>query len=159
MTPAGRPSRCERTRAWGALAPDAELSQFERRLLDAHLARCACCRDFAEQVAAIAAELRAARLERSARRTVLPSAHVRRSAYARGRGIAAVAAVAAMAFGIGLQAPLEEERERPSAPLGSAPADVDEAELQTMRQLRHEAFLAGIAYADRPSGALGTHPA
>ncbi|MGZ8782988.1 MAG: hypothetical protein ACXWZB_05765 [Gaiellaceae bacterium] len=159
MTEGGRPSRCERTRAWAALAPDAELSQLERRLLDAHLAHCACCRLFAEEVAAIAAELRAARFERSARRSVLPSAPVGRSAYARGRGIAAVAAVAAMAFGIGTQASVDRERQRPSAPLGSAPADVDEAELQTMRQLRQEAFRAGIADPDRPSGALGTHPA
>ena len=65
MTVTTRESRCERTRTWAALAPDGELAVLERRLLDAHLANCLACRSFADDVAAIAAELRAAAAERS----------------------------------------------------------------------------------------------
>jgi len=56
-------SRCERALAWAALAPDEELAVIERRLLDAHLAHCARCRAFAQQVAAVAAALRGAAAE------------------------------------------------------------------------------------------------
>ena len=75
-----RETRCERTRFWAALAPDGELAVLERRLLDAHLARCIACRSFADDVAAFAAELRAAAAERTARRVVLPAAPLRRTA-------------------------------------------------------------------------------
>ncbi len=44
---------------WAALLPDGELSQFERRILEVHLARCADCARLAEQVAAIVAVVRA----------------------------------------------------------------------------------------------------
>jgi anti-sigma factor RsiW len=48
---------------WAALAPDGELAVLERRLLDAHLAHCARCRAFAQQVAAVAAAVRGAAAE------------------------------------------------------------------------------------------------
>lgn len=159
MSQPTRSSRCERTRAWAALAPDGELSQLERRLLEAHLAHCACCRVFADQVETIAEQLRSAALEGSARRFALPAAPVRRAAYARVRGVGAVAAVAAMAFGIATQAPVVSEDERPSAPRRSSPAEVDEAELQTLRQLRRQAFLSSLADPDRPSRTYGNQPA
>ena len=110
---------------------------LERRLLDAHLARCAACRSFADDVAAIAAELRAAAAERSRRRLTLPAAPARRSAGARVRAVASVAAVAAMALGIAARAPYVGRRasRRPRAPR-AAPADVAEAELHTLRLLR-----------------------
>ena len=152
-------SRCERTRAWAALAPDGELSLLERRLLDAHLARCAACRSFAGQVAAIADELRQAAAERSARRCVVPAAPVRRSADARLRGIASAAAVAAMALGIAAQAPLLGEDDRPQRPREATPAEVDDAELHTLRLLRREALLGASGRSDRPSGSFGNQPA
>ena len=58
-----RESRCERAQVWAALAPDGELAVLERRLLDAHLAHCARCRAFAQQVAAVAAAVRGAAAE------------------------------------------------------------------------------------------------
>jgi anti-sigma factor RsiW len=53
-----RTMACERARVWAALLPDGELSQFEKRILEVHLARCADCARHAEQVAAIVAVVR-----------------------------------------------------------------------------------------------------
>jgi hypothetical protein len=154
-----RPSRCDRARAWAGLAPDGELSQLEQLLLDAHVAHCAPCRCFAAEVAAIARELRVAGREAPARVLTLPPAHVRRSVYARARAVGAVAAVAAMAFGIAARAPLAPGDEGRRTPLAAAPADVEQAELQTIRQLRREALLTTQSYSDRPSRAFGDQPA
>ena len=48
---------CERARTWAALAPDGELSELERHLLDKRLVRCAACSRFSAEVGAIALEL------------------------------------------------------------------------------------------------------
>jgi len=151
-------SRCDRARGWAALAPDGELAMLESRLLEAHLAHCAGCRSFAEQVAAIAAELRAAAAERSSRRVVLPAAPGRRSAYRRVRSVASVAAVAAMALGIAIHAPAGDP-EPPARPPAAVPAEVDDAELHTIRLLRRAAILEGMAPSKRASGAFGNRPA
>jgi hypothetical protein len=154
-----RQSRCERTRAWAALAPDGELAVLERRLLDAHLAHCAACRSFADDVAAIAAELRAAAAERSARRLVLPAAPARRSAGARVRAVASVAAVAVMALGIAARTPFASDAERPSSIPRVAPADVEDAELHTLRLFRQEALMSRSASPAGQSGTFGNRPA
>jgi anti-sigma factor RsiW len=60
---ASRAAACDRVRQWAALAPDGGLSQIEQHLLESHVAGCAACRSFAEEVAGIAAALRAAPLE------------------------------------------------------------------------------------------------
>jgi anti-sigma factor RsiW len=154
-----RESRCERTRAWAALAPDGELAVLERRLLDAHLANCTACRSFADDVAAIAAELRAAAAERSRRRLTMPVAPLRRSAGARVRAVASVAAVATMALGIADRTPYVDDAQRPSRASKATPADVADAELHTLRLLRREASLARLASPGRPSGSFGNQPA
>ena len=51
-------------RAQVSLRLDGELSQLELRMLDAHLARCAECREYDADVTRITTELRAAPLER-----------------------------------------------------------------------------------------------
>ena len=159
MTTSTRATRCERTHAWAALAPDGELAVLERRLLDAHLAHCTACCAFAADVAAIAAELRAAAAEHSRRRLALPAAPARRSAASRLRAVASVAAVTAMALGIAVRTPYVDDAERlPSTPR-AAPADVAEAELRTLRMLRREASMSGIASPGRPPGAFGNQPA
>jgi hypothetical protein len=152
-------SRCERARTWAALAPDGELALLERRLLDAHLAHCGACACFADLVAEVAAELRAAAAEQPSRRVVLPPAPVRRSAYARVRTAGTLTAVAAMALGIAAQSPLPSRAEPPTSPRAAAPERVEEAEQQTIRLLRREAMLAAPGYPDRPARAFGTRPA
>jgi hypothetical protein len=96
---------CERARTWAALAPDGELSELERKLLDSHLQRCAECGYFAVQVAAVAAELRRAALQPLPRPVSVPVWR-RRPAYARVRAVGAAAAVAVMALGVASRAPL-----------------------------------------------------
>jgi predicted anti-sigma-YlaC factor YlaD len=107
---------CDRARAWAALAPDGELSELERKLLDSHLHRCVSCADFAVRVAAVAAELRAASLQPLPRPVSVPVWR-RRQAYARVRAVGAAAAVAAMALGIAARAPLSTgERDKLQLP-------------------------------------------
>ena len=159
MSVVPRESRCERARAWAALVPDGELGLLEWRLLDAHLANCAACSCFAELVARVAEELRAAAAERPLRRVVLPSTPARRSAYVRFRHVGSFAAVAAMALGVAARAPLPNDGDPPAAPRHAAPAEVEDAEQHTIRLLRREALLAAPGYPDRPTGAFGTRPA
>ena len=96
---------CERARTWAALAPDGELSELERKLLDAHLQRCSPCAHFALDVAAIAAELRAAAPQPLPRPLSVPIWR-RRPVYGRVRAVGAAAAVAAMALGIASRGPI-----------------------------------------------------
>ena len=114
MTMIGGPKRvlCDQARAWAALAPDGELSEIERKLLEAHLTRCRECRAFASQVAGVAGALRRERL--------VPLSHPisivswrRRSGYARFRAVGAVAAVALAAVGISSRAPLPADQREP----------------------------------------------
>jgi predicted anti-sigma-YlaC factor YlaD len=100
-----RGALCERSRTWAALAPDGELSELERRLLAAHLAHCPACAEFSVEVAAIAAELRAAALQPLPLPVSVPVWR-RRPAYMRVRAVGSAAAVALMALGIAARAPL-----------------------------------------------------
>ena len=87
------PHNCQRVRAQVSLFLDAEISQLETRMLEAHLARCADCREFEADVAEFTAELRAAPLEPLAQPVVIP--HRRRfSVIGAQVGVAAVMALA-----------------------------------------------------------------
>lgn len=108
MTRFSRGVLCERARSWAALAPDNELSELERKLLDAHLARCGGCSSFAERVAAVAEALRREALQQPSYPVAVPSWR-RRTVYARVRTIGAAAAVAAMALGVAARAPLPSD--------------------------------------------------
>lgn len=132
---------------------------LERRLLDAHLTNCAACRSFAGEVAAIAAELRAAAAERSRRRLIPPAAPVRRSAGARARTVAAVAAVATMALGIAVRTPYTGDAQPPSRASRAAPADVANAELHMLLLLRREEIASRSAPPTGKSGSFGNQPA
>lgn len=96
---------CHRARAWAALAPDGELSELERKLLGAHLRRCAACAAFAVDVAALTAELRAAAAVPLARPVAIPVWRRRRS-WAGVRAAGAAAAIAVMTLGIASRGPL-----------------------------------------------------
>ena len=57
---------CERARTWASLRADAELSELESALLDAHLHRCASCSTFARGFETVAVALRSAQFEQPA---------------------------------------------------------------------------------------------
>jgi hypothetical protein len=89
---------CARARFWVSLRVDDELSELEAALLDAHLARCGDCCEFALGAEASAAAIRSASYIRHAPLVLdLPRAPRRFVAAA---GIAAVIAVAAIAGGL-----------------------------------------------------------
>lgn len=105
MTRNPRGALCDRARVWAALAPDGELSELERKLLEAHVERCVPCARFKVEVAAVAAELRAASLHPLPQPVSVPVWR-RRQAYARMRTVGAAAAVALMAIGVASRSPL-----------------------------------------------------
>ncbi len=88
---------CERVRFQVSLRLDGELSQFEQAMLSAHVARCAACRAFQDDLAGITRHVRATPLELLERPIVLPR---RRRALARPLQVAAVAGVV-LAVGLG----------------------------------------------------------
>jgi hypothetical protein len=83
---------CERARSWISLRVDDELSEFECALLDAHLARCEDCADFAEDVGSMTFSLRTEPLELLSRPIVVPSRRRRHVALST-RAASAAAAV------------------------------------------------------------------
>jgi Putative zinc-finger len=81
---------CARARFWVSLRVDDELSELEGALLDAHLARCADCAEFATAATVSTAWLRDTRLQ-------WPAAPVRVAAPKSSRGsVAGLAAAAAL---------------------------------------------------------------
>ena len=149
---------CERARSWAALAPDHELSELERKLLDAHLARCAGCSDFAVQVAAVAAALRNEQLQPLTYPVSVPSWR-RRITFARVRTVSAAAAVAAMALGVAARAPLPSDRHTETSQLPSfVPGGMDErAEMDELRDLRRTMLIGHAEQA--PFRHFGDQPA
>jgi predicted anti-sigma-YlaC factor YlaD len=88
---------CDRAREWASRSLDAELSQFEQALLDAHLDRCGGCRTFAVEVEGLTRALRAAELE--AVRLAVRSRS--RPVRARAAQLSAAAALVLAAAGLG----------------------------------------------------------
>jgi anti-sigma factor RsiW len=89
---------CDRVRAQISLGLDGELSQLETRMIASHLARCADCTAFEEDVHAFTAELRAAPLEQP-EHSIASTGVVRRPRRAVPRvqiGVAAAFAVAVL---------------------------------------------------------------
>jgi hypothetical protein len=120
---------CARARFWVSLRVDDELSELEGALLDAHLVRCADCREFALGTDASTAAIRAASYVRHAPVVLgLPRSPRR---YLAGAGIAALVASAAVAGSLvrGTVSPA-----RTSGPSANAVAVV--ASVETPDQLR-----------------------
>jgi len=67
-----RAKRCDRAREWISLQLDGELSEFERIVLEAHVVRCADCREFRVELQGISLGLRQAPLEPLRRPIELP---------------------------------------------------------------------------------------
>jgi anti-sigma factor RsiW len=128
-----RPIACERARMWAALLPDGELSQFERRILEVHLARCADCASHASQLAAIVAVVRDTPSEsmRSPVEVVgrprLGWGHVKRFAIGSGAA-AAVAVIAVVATSLAQRAP-QQVQQAPTLIIATPTSDGDEATL------------------------------
>ena len=150
---------CERACSWASLAPDGELSELEQRLLDSHLARCGPCDRFARQVAAVAAELRAAALQPLPQPVAIPMWR-RGSVTARVRAVGAAAAVAVMALGIASRPPLSSgERQSLQVQPVLDFSGGEQAEQQQLRDLRREAIVAEIEARNRPARHFGNQPA
>src|SRR5262245_57808441 len=98
MTLRLHPRSCERSREWASLRLDAELSEFEQALLDAHLERCASCADYARNVTSATEALRRAEASALSAPIALP---VRRRALSL-RAVSAGAAAAAVFAAVGL---------------------------------------------------------
>ena len=150
--------KCERARVTAALAPDAELAELERGLLDAHLARCPECSAFAAGVEAATAAVRSAEL--------VPLAYpihvsaLRRRAFVHVRNVAATAAVALMAFGVASRHPLPvQEHASVARDARTAVFAVDtQRELDEMRQARRQELVAAGSVSDPPVRHPGTQP-
>lgn len=90
------PAVCERSRAFVSLRLDGELAELERRMLDAHLARCAPCRTAVHELSAITSAVRATPLEPIGE---LATPRYRRPWTGRLRPVAAVAATLLVGIG------------------------------------------------------------
>jgi anti-sigma factor RsiW len=131
------PATCARAREQVSLSLDGELSQLERRLLDAHLARCHACTSYADGVRAFTEALRAAPLE--APREPVVVRRPRRVSLGRVQ----VAAAAALAFlAVGIAGQLSASSDRPAlsrfdgSPNLSPPGSVLEREQEILRVVR-----------------------
>jgi predicted anti-sigma-YlaC factor YlaD len=91
--------RCVRAREHISLRLDSELSEFERALLGAHLARCGACRRFESDVRAVTERLRAEPLEPLSRPVVVAPRRRRITVARLTQGAAAAAAVLAVGIG------------------------------------------------------------
>ena len=110
--------RCVRAREHISLRLDGELSEFERALLGAHLARCEACRRFEGDVRAVTERLRAEPLEPLSRPIVI----VPRRRIAGARVLPGAAAAAAV-LAVGIGAVLGLANSTPSGVIaGNAPA-------------------------------------
>lgn len=98
-----RPLNCERVRSQISMALDAEVSELDRRLVAAHLARCPECRAFESPVREFTEELRAAPLELLERRIVVTRGRSRRRAWLT---TAEVSAAATLLIGLGVMSQL-----------------------------------------------------
>jgi anti-sigma factor RsiW len=90
---------CERGREWISLRIDGELSELAQKMLDSHLARCADCAAFEDQVSRVALQLRSAPLEQLARPVEITHRRRRMPVRVWSMG-AAAASVAAAAVGV-----------------------------------------------------------
>jgi anti-sigma factor RsiW len=111
---------CERAHAWASLDLDGELSQLERALLGAHLARCADCAHSVAEMRALADVLRGAPLERPARPLYAPAPVPGQRRRVMALRLAAAATLAVAAAGLGVFAG-SFDRGTPAGPAPSQP--------------------------------------
>jgi predicted anti-sigma-YlaC factor YlaD len=132
---------CERGREWISLRLDGELSELAQKMLDSHLARCADCRAFEEQVSGIAVQLRAAPLEQLER--PIQVAYRRRRTPVRAWSLgAAAASVAAVAVGVVgfLSLPSSSSLDAAAGPLVIVPQPSGNEDIRFNREMRAAAL-------------------
>ena len=105
---------CARACEWASLRLDDQLSDFEEVLLEAHLARCAECRDFAVSISAVTQSLRSAELQQPTFAFDPPRSARGRTFALRAVSAAAAVAVVGVSGLVSLQ--LSTSRVRPGAP-------------------------------------------
>ena len=131
-----QPRNCERPRAWVSLRLDDEISELEERLLEAHLRRCASCREFETTARGAAVALRAQPLEQIDHPVVVSG---RRRLPVRVGAVASVAALAAAVVSVTTVLSTMALKSPPSthapAPLPAAVAP-DDQDIKQMRALR-----------------------
>ena len=104
---------CARAREWASLRLDAQLSDFEEVLLEAHLARCADCRAFSATTSSLTGALRSAPLEQPTFAFETPRTTRGRTVALRAVSAAAAIAVVGISGLVSLQ--LSASRARPGA--------------------------------------------
>lgn len=134
---------CERVRGQVSLELDGELSQLERRMVSAHLSRCAECRTFAEGAASFTRALREAPLELFERPIAVRQ--LRRPAVLGRFQVGVAAAVAMVAVGLASQL----------GSGGSSRAGSPDAvsQFQTRAELERELALIELTQSHGPSSA------
>ena len=93
------PSSCQRIREQVSLLLDDELSQLERRMLGAHLRRCADCSAYADEVTTFTDQIRYAPMEALTRQIVVQRRRRIPAAMRLQAGVAAALAFAALGLG------------------------------------------------------------
>jgi predicted anti-sigma-YlaC factor YlaD len=132
------PHSCDRARAWVSLRLDDEISELEDALLEAHLRRCATCREFEASVRGTVLALRARPLERIDHPVVVSG---RRRVNLRPSAVAKVAAVVAAVVGVttvlSTQAAKGPTGHTPTpVPVAVTPDDTDFKQLRALRVLQ-----------------------
>lgn len=159
-----RSTGCERARRWAALAPDGELSEIERRLLDAHLGRCPACATFARTVGVATAELRTAPLVFASDIAWRTLSRPRRLEPAlrlatRAAAVATAAAAGAAFFSLGAER-VGDRTPRPLAPIVVDATSVNDStvELQALREARRAQLFSAVDEQALPAEHSGPNP-
>jgi predicted anti-sigma-YlaC factor YlaD len=130
-----QPRNCERARAWVSLRLDDEISELEEALLEAHLHRCAACREFEASVRGAVVALRAQPLEEIDHPVIVSG---RRRLPVRRGAVASVAAVAAAVVGVSTVLSTQASKSPSTHVPTQLPAAVatDDQDLKQLRTLR-----------------------